>query len=169
MNPKSPAELWRTIFFERCAFQDVVPKMLRRKSWFLASPNPFKIHPKSIQNRCSRTSLISYAIVAQTFDIFKRRNLENINFPLGKSMFFRFSRKACLCGFRAFFLPKIIPKPFQNEVQTLQKSMPKTCWFSTSIFWGFGLDLGGSWASKMEPSWPFWPQKISGPAHFCFK
>ena len=112
-------------------------------------PKPSKTLPKSIQNRCSRTNLIPYAIVAQTFDIFKRRNLENINFPLGKSMFFRFSRKACLCGFGAFFLPKLIPKPFQNEVQTLQKSMPKTCWFSTSIFWGFGLDLGGSWAAKL--------------------
>ena len=117
-----------------------------------------QIHPKTLQksipNRCSRASLISYAIVAQTFDIFKRRNLENINFPLGKSMFFRFSRKACLCGFRVFFLPKIIPKPFQNEVRTLQKSMLKITRFSTSIFWDFGLDLGGSWASKMEPSWP---------------
>ena len=42
--------------------------------------------------------------------------------------------------------------------------MPKTCWFSTSIFWGFGLDLGGSWASKMEPSWPKRPGKIVGTA-----
>ena len=114
----------------------------------MASQNRPQTLQKSIPNRCSRASLISYAIVAQTFDIFKRRNLENINFPLGKSMFFRFSRKACLCGFGAFFLPKIIPKPFQNEVRTLQKSMPKTCCFLTSIFSGFGLDFGGSWASK---------------------
>ena len=28
------------------------------------------------------------------------------------------------------------------------------CRFSTSFFSGFGLDFGGSWASKMEPSWP---------------
>ena len=120
----------------------------------MASQNRPKTLQKSIPNRCSRASLISYAIVAQTFDIFKRRNLENINFPSGKSMFFRFSRKACFCGFRPFFLPKIIQKPFQNEVRTLQKSMPKTCRFSTSIFQGFGLDFRGSWASKMEPSWP---------------
>ena len=124
------------------------------KSRFLTSQNPPKTLPKPIRNRCSRTNLIFYAIVAKTFDIFKLRNLENINFPKEKSMFFRFSRKACFCDFRAFFLPKIIQKPFQNEVRTLQKSMPKTCWFSTSIFWGFGLDLGGSRASKMEPSWP---------------
>ena len=131
------------------------------KSRFLTSQNPPQTLPKPIRNRCSRTNLIFYAIVAQTFDIFKRRNLENINFPWGKSIFFRFSRKACFCNFHAFFLPKLIPKPFQNEVRTLQKSMPKTCWFSTSIFWGFGLDLGGSWASKMEPSWPFWPQNVA--------
>ena len=28
--------------------------------------------------------------------------------------------------------------------------MPKTCCFSTSIFSGFGLDFGGSWASKIR-------------------
>ena len=33
--------------------------------------------------------------------------------------------------------------------------MPKTCCFLTSFFSGFGLDFGASWASKMEPSWPF--------------
>ena len=81
------------------------------------------------------------------------QDLENINFFSGKSIFFKFSWKSCFCDFRAFFLPKIIPKPFQNEVRTMKKSMPKRCWFPTSIFWGFGFDLGGSWASKMEPCW----------------
>ena len=33
------------------------------------------------------------------------------------------------------------------------------CRFSTSIFSRLGLDFGGLWASKMEPSWLFWPQK----------
>ena len=42
--------------------------------------------------------------------------------------------------------------------------MSKMCRFSTSIFQGFGLDFGGSWASKMEPSSLFWPQKIAVPA-----
>ena len=63
-----------------------------RKSKILTSQNPHKTLPKSIQNRCSTTNLISYAIVAQTFNIFKRRNLENINFPKGKSIFSRFRR-----------------------------------------------------------------------------
>ena len=39
--------------------------------------------------------------------------------------------------------------------------MPETCRFSTSIFRKFGLDLGGPWVSKMEPSWPCWPPKTS--------
>ena len=38
--------------------------------------------------------------------------------------------------------------------------MPKTYCFLTSIFWGFGLDFGRSWASKMEPSWEFWPKNF---------
>ena len=52
-----------------------------RKSKILTSQNPPKTLPKSIRNRCSTTNLISYAIVAQTFDIFKCQNLENIYFP----------------------------------------------------------------------------------------
>ena len=44
--------------------------------------------------------------------------------------------------------------------------MPKTYCFSASIFSGFGLDFGGSWASNLEPSWPFWLLKTSAPAHF---
>ena len=42
----------------------------------------------------------------------------------------------------------------QNEIRTPKKSMPKTMLFSTSIFSGFGLDFGGSWASNLEPSPP---------------
>ena len=38
--------------------------------------------------------------------------------------------------------------------------MSKICRFSTSIFSRLGLDLGGFWASKMEPSWLLRPQKI---------
>ena len=42
--------------------------------------------------------------------------------------------------------------------------MSKMCRFSTSIFSPFGLDFGGSWASKMEPSWPKRLRKIDAPA-----
>ena len=41
----------------------------------------------------------------------------------------------------------------RRYVRSTWNSMPKTCCFLTSIFSGFGLDFGGSWASKMEPSW----------------
>ena len=44
--------------------------------------------------------------------------------------------------------------------------MPKICSFLPSILQGFGLDLAGSWASKMEPSWPFWLTKTVASAYF---
>ena len=56
---------------------------------------------------------------------------------------------------------KTYQKPFQNEVRTHPKSMLKMRCFSTSIFWGLGLDFGASWASNLEPSWSFWPQNFS--------
>ena len=41
-------------------------------------------------------------------------------------------------------LPKTYVKPFQNEVPTFPKSIPKKYCFSISIFFNFGLDFGGS-------------------------
>jgi hypothetical protein len=38
--------------------------------------------------------------------------------------------------------------------------------FLTSIFSGFGLDFGGSWDAKLEPSWLLEPQNFSSAAHF---
>ena len=38
--------------------------------------------------------------------------------------------------------------------------------FSKSIFSGFGLDFGGFWASKLEPSWLLRPQKTLWAALF---
>ena len=60
-----------------------------------------------------------------------------------------------------FLIQKTYQKPFQNQVRTLSKSMPKTCCFLTSIFSGLGLDLGASWASKLEPSWLLKRKKIT--------
>ena len=57
------------------------------------------------------------------------------------------------CFLHGFGVQKTYQKPLKNDVRTLTKSIPKTCCFSTSIFSGFGFDFGGSWASKMEPSW----------------
>ena len=129
------------------------------------SPNPFKIHPKSIQNRASKKHSICHRFLFDLFRFFDLRFLGNVRFTTVKPLIRRFSRKSCSFDFPLFFFQKTYQKTLQNEIRTLQKSMLRTCCFSTSICEGFGLDLGGSWASKMEPSWPFWPQKTSAPAH----
>ncbi len=74
-------------------------------------------------------------------------------------MILRILPEARFCILQLFWVPKILPKPLQNEVRTPKKSMPKTACFLTSIFSGFGLHFGASGASKFEPRWPFWPQK----------
>ena len=61
-----------------------------------------------------------------------------------------FSSNRCL---HAFLVRKTFQNPLQNLSRTLSKSMPKTCCFLISVFWGFGLDLKASWASNLEPSW----------------
>ena len=81
-------------------------------------------------------------------DCFYPRFLENMHFASTGARFLRFSLKTCFCNFHAFSVQKTYQKPFQNEVRTLPKSMPTKLYFSTSIFWGFGLDFGASWASK---------------------
>ena len=62
--------------------------------------------------------------------------------------FVSFSHHSLFSILHVFSVQKTYQKPFQNEVRTLPKSMPKTCCFLTSFFSGFGLDFGGSWASK---------------------
>ena len=123
-----------------------------RKSMVLASPNPPKTPSKTLPNRCSKKHTIFESIFDNIFQNSKPRNLENINFPWGKSLFSRFSLKSCFCYVRAFSIQKSYEKPFQNRVRTLPKSMPKTCCFLTLIFSGFGLDFGRSWAANLEPS-----------------
>ena len=41
-----------------------------------------------------------------------------------------------------------------------EKLMLRNNIFLTSIFSGFGIDFGRSWASKLEPSWVFLPKKM---------
>ena len=85
----------------------------------------------------------------------------NLDFCAHGHSFVRFLHNSRVCFWHAFWKAKPCQKPFQNEAWTLQKSMPETCRFSISIFRKFGLDLGGPWVSKMEPSWPCWPPKTS--------
>ena len=116
--------------------------------------NPPKTFPKSFQNRRPKKHAIFHRFLFALFRFFDLRFLGNVRFTTVKPLIRRFSQKSRFFDFPPFFFQKTYPKPLRNEVRTLQKSMLKTCWFSTWIFLGFGLDLGGSWASKMEPSWP---------------
>ena len=77
-----------------------------------------------------------------------------MRFTTVKPLIRSFSRKACLFDFPLCFFPKTSRKPLRNDVRTLQKSMLKTYCFVTSIFGGFGLDFGASWAPKMGSGWP---------------
>ena len=110
------------------------------------SQNRAKIHSKSTsQKTCDFSSNFARKMLYC--------NSADIDFVLVfpilfacRALFFE-SLFECILG------KKTYQKPFQNDVWTLKKSMPKTCCFSTSFFSGFGIDFGGSWASKMEPSW----------------
>ena len=116
-----------------------------RKSLILAPQNPSKIHPKCLQNRC----LKKHAIFQRFLLIFGCLLQEpNLKFHAPTQCFVSFSQKSSVRFWHTFSVQKTFQKPFQNEVRTLPKSMPKRCCLSTSIFSGFGLDLGGSWASK---------------------
>ena len=128
-----------------------------RKSRILASQNP----PKILQKRLRKRRPKNHAI-------FRRFRLDfrcMLQEPTSKKRaptqcFVRFSHNSVYCFLHPFSVQKTYQKPFQNDVRTLPKSMSKTCCFLTSIFLGFSLDFGGSWASNLEPSSPFWPQNF---------
>ena len=136
---------------------------LKIENFVLPKPvqNPPKIRPKSMFPKTFKFErfwmIFGYIVIC--------RNPENINLAIRKSLIFGFSLNSCFRYLDKAFLQKTSQKPFQNEVRTLPKSMPKMRCFSTSIFSGFGLDLGGSWAFKWEPSSPFWPHKSFGQGH----
>ena len=48
------------------------------------------------------------------------------------------------------------PKTLQNRGRNPKKTMVKNDIFLTSTFSRSCVDLGGSWASKLEPNWPSW-------------
>ena len=113
--------------------------------------------PKYIKNRDPN----KHAIFQQFwFDFCCLLQRPNIKIRAPSQCFVDFSHISHVRFSRAFWSLKTYQKPFQNEVRTIEKSMLKMCCFSTSNFSGFGLDLGASWASKMEPSWPFWPPDL---------
>ena len=122
-----------------------------RKSRFSGSQNPPKILPNRLQNRCSNKHAIFHRFLLQKASVAKAPTSISYWFLQYKMALGRFSSSCFLHGFG---IQKTYQKPLKNDVRTLTKSIPKTCCFSTSIFSGFGLDFGGSWASKMEPSPP---------------
>ena len=121
-----------------------------RKSRILASQNPFKTLAKSFQNRTLQKHAIVHRFLLE-FCCLLQEPTSKKRAPT--QCFVNFSHNSVFRFWHAFLLQKTYQKPFQNEVRTLPKSMLKTCCFSTSIFSGFSLDFGASWASKMEPSW----------------
>ena len=120
-----------------------------RKSRVSASQNSSKTLPKTLPNGGSKKHMIFERIFDNIFQNSKPRNLENINFPHGKSLFLRFSLNSCFCSFLAFSTQKTYQKPFQNEVRTLPKSMPKMCCFLTSFF----KVSASIWEALGPPSW----------------
>ena len=127
-----------------------------RKSRFLASQNRPKTLPKCLENRCPKKHAIFHRFL-HDFCALLQEPTSKKRAPT--QCFVDFSHNSAYRFEHAFSVRKTYQKPSQNDVRILQKSMLKTCCFLTLIFLGFSLDLGRSWASTMEPSWLFWPQK----------
>ena len=121
-----------------------------RKSRFLASQNRPKIHSKCFRKRCPNKHVIFQRFWLEKASVARAPTLD---FCWQGHSFVSFSHCSMFRLLYAFSVQKTYQKPFQNEVRTLKKSMPKTCCFLTSIFSRLGLDFGASWASNMEPSW----------------
>ena len=113
-------------------------------------PKPSQNLTKYLRNRCSKKHGIFQGFLLEKCFVAKvSTSTKHWFFPIRMALG-RFSLRRFLhrCS-----VPKTYQKPFQNEVRTLLKSMPKTCCFLTSFFSGSGLDFGKFWASKLEPSW----------------
>ena len=111
---------------------------------------PPKTIPKSIQNRCPK----KHAILDRFLFIFCCMLQEPTSKKRAPTQcFVSFSHNSVYHFLHALLVQKTYQKPFQNDVRTLPKSMLKMCCFLTSIFSGFGLDFGESWASNLEQSW----------------
>ena len=63
-----------------------------------------------------------------------------------RTLFFK-SLLACLLA------PKNLSKPLPKRCPNPSKIDAKNVLFLVSLFSGFGLDFGGSWASKLQPCW----------------
>ena len=118
------------------------------KSWVWGSF--FQTLPKSIHNRGPKKHTNFHRFLP-AFSCLLQEPTSKKRAPT--QCFVSFSHNSAYRFWHALSVQKTYQKPSQNEVRTLEKSMLKTCWFLTSIFKGLGLDFGGFWASKLEPSW----------------
>ena len=137
-------------FFTSCCACGRFSSKNLRKSKILVSQNSPKILPKRFRKRYPNKHAI-----------FQRFWLEKTSVARAPtSISYWFFQYFLLVGhfssnrfWHGFWIQKTYQKPIQNDARTLKKSMLKTYWFFTSIFSRLGLDLGASWASKLELSW----------------
>ena len=87
--------------------------------------------PKSIQNRYSKKHMFFLQFFNEICHMLQWLNLK-IRAPT--QCFVSFSNNLLYCLEHTFLVQKTFQKPFQNEGRALEKSMPKTCCFLTSIF-----------------------------------
>ena len=122
-----------------------------RKSRVSASQNSPKTIPKTLPNGGSQKHMIFERIFNNIFQNSKPRNLENINFPRGKSLFLRFSLKSCFCHFRAFSIKNPTPNPSKTKSKPLKNRCQKRIVFRHRF-----LRLSASILEPLGP--PRWSQ-----------
>ena len=110
-----------------------------RKILILGSQNPSQTIPKRCPKRRPAKDAVFGVFLHIFFDLCERRNLENINISLIKSMILRISITSTLWCSDSFRRHKNIEKTLQNGAETTIKLSLKTTCCSTSIFFGLGL------------------------------
>ena len=136
-----------------------------QKSRILASQTRPETLPKSIQNRYSK----KHTLFLQFFNEFCHMlQWLNLKIRAPTQCFVDFSHKCPFPFLHNFLVQKASQKPFQNEVQTMKKSMSKTYCFSTSIFHVLDCVLEGrgpsSWSQVGCFGLPRLSQSVQNPA-----
>ena len=103
------------------------------------------ILPKAFQNQCPEKHAIFHRFLFEKCFVAQAPTSISHWFLQCFLLVEHFSSFRCS---HAFWIRKTYQKHFQNEGRTLEKSMSKTCCFSTLIFSGFGLKLEGLGAPR---------------------
>ena len=122
--------------------------------------------PKPSQNPPKMPSKSMYPKTYDFSSIFVQKMLccksADIDFVLVFTVFYAcrtlFFKSLFACIFGSKNLPKTLPKrrPSPSKIDA------KNVLFCNIDFWRFGRRFWSLLASKLEPSWPFWPQKWRG-------